>query len=501
MKYTINNIDKTKIEIEFEANAKDFEEATERAYERTKNKYDIQGFRKGKVPRRVIERTYGEGVFFEDAFADVADQAFQMALNEHREIRPFGEPNLELVSFVEKVLKGKIITSILPEPKLGKYTGLQVSAILNEFDPSMVDEELKHAQAHHTHSHPIENKVSALGDIVVIDFVGSTDGVEFEGGKATDYELELGSHSFIDTFEDQLVGHKAGDHVTVKVKFPDNYGAPALAGKEAIFECDVKSVNEKHIPEINDELAKHVADIDTLEEWKKDIEAQIRHEIDHKNQNIKEDAIIANIIDNSEIVLPEEYVNEQLDMVMRDLTHRLAYQGMRIEDYANYIGTTVDALREQRRDDAKRIAETKVVLEAIVRAEKIDVTDEDIDAQISEMAKATNQSIEEYKKHLDQRQLNYIESDILMRKLMKFLTDNNTVIASKDGEGAPKKATTKTTTKKATTKTATEKKATTKTKATTTEPKKTTTKKSTASKTETTEKPTTKRTCTRKTTK
>ena len=495
MKYTINNIDKTKIEIEFEADANDFEEATQRAYERTKGKYDIQGFRKGKVPRRVIERTYGEGVFFEDAFADVADQAFQMAFNEHTELRPFGEPNLELISFVEKVLKGKITTLVIPQPKLGKYTGLTVSAILNEFDPQMVEDELKHAQTHHTHSHPVENKVSALGDIVVIDFVGSTDGVEFEGGKATDYELELGSHSFIDTFEDQLVGHKAGEHVTVKVKFPDNYGAPALAGKQAVFECDVKSVNEKHIPEINDELAKHVANFDTLEEWKKDVEAQIRHEIDHKNQTIKEDAIIAKIIDDSEIELPKEYVDEQLDMVMRDLTHRLAYQGMRIEDYANYIGTTVEELREQRRDDAKRIAETKSVLEAIVRAEKLDVTEEDLEAQIAEMANATGQSVAEYKKHLDQRQLSYIESDILMRKLMNFLTTNNTVIASKDGEGEAKKTAKKAPAKTSATKT---EKTTTKTSAkTTTKTTKTATKKT---ETKSDAEPARKRTCTRKTT-
>lgn len=487
MKYTINKIDNTNIEIEFVADKNEYEDASNRAYERNKGKYDIQGFRKGKVPKRVIERTYGDGVFFEDAFADLADIAYSQCLNEHREIHPFNEPNLELVSFVEGRLTAKIVLKVIPEPKLGKYTGLEVKAIINEFDPQMVEDELKHAQMHHTHSHPIDGKVSANGDIVVIDFTGSTDGVEFEGGKAKDYELELGSHSFIDTFEDQLVGHKAGDHVTVKVTFPTDYGAPALAGKEAVFECDVKSVNEKHIPEINDELAKHVAGIDTLDEWKKDIEAQIRHEIDHKNQNIKEDAIIAQIIDNSEIELPKEYVDQQLDMVMRDLTQRLAYQGMRIEDYAAYTNTTVEKLREERRDDAERIAKTKQVLEAIVRAEKIDVTDEELDAKLEEIAKMSGKSLDEYKKTVDSRRIDYIYSDILMGKLMAFLTANNTVIAQTDGEGAPKAP--KTATKKATTKKATA------------ETKTTTTKKTATKKAETTEaKPATKRTCTRKTT-
>ena len=469
MKYTINNIDKTNLEIEFTTTKQEYEEASERAYERTKGKYDIQGFRKGKVPKRVIERTYGDGVFFEDAFADLADMAYAQAMTEHPEIHPYKDPNLELVSFVEGVLTAKIVMKVLPEPQLGQYKGLEVKAIINEFKPEMVDEELRHAQMHHTHLHVVD-KVAENGDVVIIDFVGSTDGVEFEGGKATDYSLELGSHSFIDTFEDQLVGHKAGDHVTVKVRFPDDYGAKALAGKEAVFECDIKSVNQKHIPEINDELAKHVADFNSLDEWKKDVEAQIRHEIDHKNRTIMEDAIIARIIDNSKIDLPKEYVEEQLDMVMRDLTQRLAYQGMRIEDYANYVGTTVEKLRDERRDDAERIAKTKQVLEALVRAEKMEVTDAELDEKIAEFAKMANKSLEDYKKSMDSRRLDYLYSDILMGKLMDFLMANNTVISQVDGEGAQKvkkvaakskttaeekKATKSTTTKKETAKSTT----------------------------------------------
>ena len=512
MKYTINNIDKTNLEIEFTTTKQEYEEASERAYERTKNKYDIQGFRKGKVPKRVIERTYGEGVFFEDAFADLADQAYALVMTEHPEIHPFKDPSLELVSFVEGVLKAKIVMHVIPEPELGAYKGLEVKAIINEFDPSQVDAELKHAQMHHTHLHPVD-KVSENGDVVVIDFVGSTDGVEFEGGKATDYSLELGSHSFIDTFEDQLVGHKAGDHVTVNVRFPDDYGAPALAGKEAVFECDIKSVNQKHVPEINDELAKHVADFDTLEEWKKDIEAQIRHEIDHRNRTIMEDAIIAKVIDNSKIDLPKEYVEEQLDAIMRDLTQRLAYQGMRIEDYANYIGTTVEKLRDERRDDAERIGKTKQVLEAIVRAEKMTVSDEEMDAKIAEFAKMANKSTEDYKKSMDSRRLDYLYSDILMEKLMNFLMENNKVIAQTDGEGADKKKPAKKEAKssatkadkpaeKKTTKTAT--KSTTKTAEKTADKETKTTTKSTAKTTKTAEKKTTKtavKTAEKKTTK
>lgn len=504
MKFEVKNVNKFTTEVQFTCTPEEYESAVEKAYEQTKGKYDIQGFRKGKVPRKVIEKTYGEGVFFENAFTELAENAYSKFFDENP-VRTYGEPSLDLVSFADNIVVGKITLKVLPPVELGAYTNLTVPAILNEFDPQMVEAELKHAQSHHTHSHPQEGKVAENGDIVVLDFTGSTDGVEFEGGKATDYELELGSHSFIDTFEDQLVGSKAGDHVTVKVTFPKDYGAKSLAGKEAVFECDIKSVNTKHIPEINDDLAKHVANIDTLEEWKKDIEAQLRHEIDHRNQTAKEDAIIANIVENSKIELPEEYIEAQLDMVMRDLTQRLAYQGMRIEDYANYIGTTVEELRKERRDDAERIAKTKQVLEAIVQKEQISVSGEEIDAKLEEIAKMSNKTLQEYKKTLEPRRIDYIYSDILMSKLMAFITQNNTVVPSKDGQvtkKTPAKKTTKSaeTTKKSAsaTKTTTKKAETTKSAKTTTkkaDTAKTTTKKAEpAKKAETTKKTTTKKT-------
>ena len=468
MEFTIKKLDKYATEIEFTSTAKEYDDAVNTAYERNKHKYDIQGFRKGKAPRRVIESTYGDGVFFEDAFTELAEMAFDQFKDEHDDAQFFGEPSLNLVSFADNIVKGKIIVKIMPEIKLGKYKGLDLEVSVDEFNEAMVEEELKHAQLHHTHSHPAEGKVSALGDIVVIDFVGSTDGVEFEGGKATDYELELGSHSFIDTFEDQLVGHKSGDHVTVTVNFPKEYGAQALAGKKAVFECDIKSVNTKHIPEIDDELAKHVAGVNTLAEWKKEIEAQLRHEIEAKNKAKMEDAIIEKIVETSEVDLPDEYIENQLDMVMRDLAQRLAYQGMRIEDYANYIGTTMDALREERRPDAIRIAKTRQVLDAIVRKEDFAVSDAEIDDKLAEIAKMSNKSLQEYKKTVDKKRIDYIYSDILMSKLLGFLTANNkiTITTAKEEVKKPvaKKATAaKTATKAETKKPAAKKPATTKT--------------------------------------
>ena len=434
MKFDLIKKNKHEVEIKFESTKEEYEEASRLAYERNKYKYEFDGFRKGNVPKRVIEKNLGDMVFFEDAFTHLADTAYSIALNQNKEIHPYAEPGLEYESFVEGVVKGKITLKVIPLPTLGKYKGLEVKVKQEKLNKDMIEAELKHAQAHHTHSHPAPNKVSELGDIVVIDFVGSMDGVEFEGGKAKDYELELGSHSFIDTFEDQLVGHKEGEHVTVNVTFPKDYGAKTLAGKKAVFECDIKSVNTKHIPEIDDELAKHVAGVNTLAEWKKEIEAQLKHEISVANSNAYEKAIVNEIIKTSKIELPDEYVDAQLDIIMKDLAQRLAYQGMRIEDYANYLGTTVDKLREERRPDAIEIAQSKQIFEAVIEAEKIAVTDKELDAELETYAKAAKKSLKEYKNTMDEKRYDYLYSDILMRKLIKFLKDNNKLIPIEDDD-------------------------------------------------------------------
>ena len=440
MKFDLIKKNKNEVEIKFESTKEEYEEASRLAYEHNKYKYEFDGFRKGNVPKRVIEKNLGDMVFFEDAFTHLADTAYSIALNQNKDIHPYAEPGLEYESFVEGVVKGKISLKVLPLPTLGKYKGLEVKVKQQKLSKEMVEAELKHAQSHHTHSHPAPNKVAENGDIVVIDFVGSMDGVEFEGGKAKDYELELGSHSFIDTFEDQLVGHKEGDHVTVNVTFPSDYGAKALAGKKAVFECDVKSVNTKHIPEIDDELAKHVAGVNTLAEWKKEIEAQLKHEIEAANSNAYEEAIINEIIKTSKIELPDEYVNAQLDIIMRDLAQRLAYQGMRLEDYANYLGTTVDKLREERKPDAIHIAQSKQVFEAVIAAEKITVSEKEIDAELESFAKAAKKSLKEYKNTMDEKRYDYLYSDILMRKLIKFLKDNNKLIPVDEDDAPAKKA-------------------------------------------------------------
>jgi len=465
--YTVKKPNNTTIEIKIATTKAEWDEAVKRVYERTKGKYAIQGFRKGHVPQKVIEKTYGEGVFFEDAFADLAEEAYHKVLVEDSSIRPYGEPSLKLDKFVEGKLEGTLTLMVIPPVKLGKYTGLEVKAHLNEFDESMVEHELRHAQEENV---KLTDKkgVSAKGDVVTIDFKGSVDGVAFDGGTATDYDLHLGSKTFIDNFEDQLVGKKAGDKVDVHVTFPDNYNAPNLAGKKALFECTVKAVKTRKLPAIDDALAKEVADINTVEEWKKDIREAIIKDIERRNKNISEDAILDAIVQNSVVELPEAVIAQQLEDVMQDLSYRLSYQGISLEDYAKYSGTTVQQIRDEHRKDAERIAKMRQVLEAIVRAEKLDVTDKELDAKLGEFAKIANKSLQEYKKTIDPQRIDYIYSDILMSKVMKLLTTKNTIVNKCDchdhecdcGDDCDCKKETKKTAAKTTKKVATTKKTT-----------------------------------------
>ena len=425
--YTINKPNKTTIEIKISTTPQEWQDAVSKVYEKTKNKYSVQGFRKGHVPQKVIEKTYGEAVFFEDAFADLAEDAYRKVLSEDDTIHPFGEPSLKLDKFVEGKLEGTLTLTVIPPVKLGKYKGLKVNAHLMEFDDHMVDDELEHARQENVKLEP-KDGASKMGDVVTIDFKGSVDGVPFDGGTATDYDLHLGSKTFIDNFEEQLVGKKAGEKVDVNVTFPKNYNVSSLAGKKALFECTVKAVKSRTLPKLDDALAKEVADVDTVDAWRKEIKDALVNQIEKQNRTICEDAIVDAVVKSSEIDLPEQVIEKQLDDVMQDLNYRLAYQGLSLEDYAKYQGITMDELRKQRRADAERIAKMRQVLEEIVRAEKFEVSDAEIDAKLEEFAKMENKSLEEYKKTMEQRRLDYVYSDILMNKVMDMLTSQNTVV-------------------------------------------------------------------------
>lgn len=427
MKYEIKNKSDLVADIIIKVDAKEWQSAITKVYEQQKNKYEIQGWRKGKVPQKVIEQNYGNTVFWEDAITELANEGFRKAISENKSFDPIGSPNLSVDKVSDNGVELTITTDVIPPVKLAKYKGLTVEAPLLKFEDKMLEEELQKAQAHKTTDKPQENKVAENGDIVVIDFVGSVDGVPFEGGKAENHKLELGSKSFVDNFEDQLVGHKAGDKVKVSITFPKDYGAQALAGKKAVFDCEIKSVNVKEVPALDDAFAKSMG-YDTLEAYKEDVKKQLEHEIEHHNHHAKEDAILEEIVKTTDVILPPVLIEQNLDHIMKDLQYRLAYQGINLEDYAKYTGTTVEKLKEDRRKDAEALTKTKLVLEALVRAENLTVSEAEAEEQLKEIAKMQEKSLEDVKKMFDERAMDRVYSDILMKKVNHFLLDNNKIV-------------------------------------------------------------------------
>lgn len=430
MEYKINKISDTESEIKAKIEPKRWEEAVEKVYEQKKGQFDMQGWRKGKVPRRVIEQTHGSAVFYDDAITALANEVYQKVLEENKTFDPVGDPDLNIEKLDDLGLEFSIKVAVVPPVELATYKGLTVEANLAVFDEKMVNAELEKAQIHKTENKPVD-RASKKGDVVVIDFVGSVDGVEFEGGKAKNHSLELGSGQFIEGFEEQLVGYKAGDKADVNVTFPKDYGAQQLDGKPAVFKCEIKSVNTKVLPELDDKFAKLMGDYKNFAEYRNDVAAQVKHSLEEGNKSAREDAVLGNIVKNSKVELPKPLIQHNLDHIMKDLEYRLACQGISLADYAKYTKTTEEAIRESRQQDAEALTKTKLVLEALVRAENLMVDDAEIDAKLKEIAKIQNKSLEDVKKTFDAKRLDHLYSDILMGKLTTFLMANNTVVSKK----------------------------------------------------------------------
>ena len=424
MKYELAKKPKNIVELEVSLTAEEWKTEVDEAYNRTKNKYSVDGFRKGKVPRKVIEDMYGPNVFFEEALTEAFSKAYDTVLKKEKDLDPIDAPDLSVKKLDDKgvVILAKI--PVMPEVTLGKYTGFGISVAPKKVTDKDVKAELEHVQMHHARLIEKDGAVE-MGDTADIDFEGSVDGVLFEGGKAKNYELEIGSKQFIDTFEEQLVGLKAGEKKDVIVKFPEDYPAPDLKGKTAKFDVTVNAVKRKELPAIDDAFASDVSEFETLEEYKNHIKEHMEHH-DVENAKIEtENKIIDAIVKEVKVDLPDQLVEHELDHIMQDMEYRLMYQGLKLEDYAKYLNKTVDELRTERKRDAEKSLKIRLAMQQILKNEKIDVTKEEVDAKIKEMAKTAQKTIKEYKETLTDERINYIKNDILMDKLLTFLVENN----------------------------------------------------------------------------
>lgn len=426
MKYTKKQLKDNRVEVKLSLDAKEWEEAVNLAYEKNKSKYSVQGFRKGKTPRKVLEKTYGASLFYDDAIDGCFYRYYFEVLSKEKSLEPVAMPEISIEKADANGLEMTLIITNKPDVELGDYKGIELEKVEAKVTKAEVDKELNHMLEHHVKFVEVEREIK-MGDTATIDFSGSVDGVKFEGGTAQDFDLEIGSHSFIDTFEDQLVGLKKGDKKDVVVTFPKDYHEASLQGKKSVFEVVIKAIKEKQYPQLNDTFASEISEFETLKELTDDTKKKMLEAKKKQLAAESENKLIEKIVDNAKVEVPQVMVDQQVEDYIKDFEYRLSYQGLSLDGYLKYTGSTIEDLKKSRVEDAKKTVKTRLVLEAIIQKENITVTDKDIEAKFNENSKDKKKTIEEIKKTLGQEQLNYFENSLLLNKLMAFLKENNKI--------------------------------------------------------------------------
>ena len=456
MSYTIEKLEKSRVKFTFDVDAETFGKAVVAAYNKTKHKYSVPGFRKGHVPMKVIEGMYGREVFFEDAMDIVIPEVYSEALDKEHDIEVVSQPELESFDFKEDGgVTFVLTTAVRPEVKLGKYKGLSLERKVEKVTAKQVDEEMENARDKQARIIDVD-EAAKNGDIVNIDFVGSVDGVKFDGGSAQDYDLTLGSGSFIPGFEDQLVGAKKGDKVDVKVTFPEDYHATELKGKEALFECTVNAVKRKELPALDDDFAKEISEFDTLAEYKEDVKNKLMKDAEMRADREYEDALVQAVVDGAEVEIPQAMIDQEAEDMAKEFEYRLSYQGIKLADYLGYINMTREQLLDEYKEQAAKSVKVRLVMEEIVKREEMKFEQDELDAKVAEMAERAGQDVETFKKGLGREHYDYLANQILSDKLMAMLREENAPAAKKaakkasdDKAEAEKKPAAKKTAKKA----------------------------------------------------
>lgn len=419
---TVEKVDKNVVSFEFTVSADEFEKGVEKAYRKNVGKINIQGFRKGKAPRKIIERYYGAEIFYEDAVNIVLPDAYDNAVKENN-IFPVDQPEIDIKGEIEK---GKDITftakvTVKPEFELGEYKGVKAQKVTSRVLKKDIEAELEKKREMNSRMVPVEDRPVEKDDVANIDFEGFCNGVPFDGGKGEGFDLTIGSGQFIPGFEEQLIGKNIGDDVDVNVTFPEEYHAEELKGKPALFKVKINSIKVKELPELDDEFAKDVSEFDTLEDLKKDIKENLSKAGKENAAHKTEENVINAVCDATEIDIPDAMINSQIDKMLRDFDMNMRYQGLNLEQYLKYTGMTVDKMREQFKDDAAKNVKTSLVLEKICEAEGIDASEDEINKEYESMAESNGMKIEDIKKYVSEDD---VKETIKARNTIKFLVDN-----------------------------------------------------------------------------
>lgn len=421
MSVQVEKLEKSMAKLTITVEAAKFDAAVDSAYQKNKGKIALPGFRKGKAPRAMIEKMYGTGVFFEDAANELIPEAYETAAKES-ELEIVAQPEIE----VTQMEKGTdfIFTAtvaIKPEVTLGDYKGIEVEKKEAEVSEEEITAEIDKAREANSRLITIEDRATEDGDTVIIDFDGYVDGKQFEGGYAEDYTLVLGSHSFIDNFEDQLVGKNLGEDVEVNVTFPEEYHVDELKGKPALFKVKIKEIQKKELPELDDDFAQDVSDFDTLDEYKADVEKKILENKENQIKREQEDQIIEKIIENAQMEIPQQMIATQTRQMTQEFAQRLQSQGLSLEQYMQFTGLTPQKMMEDLEPQALKRIQSRLVLEAVVAAENIEASDEEIDKELENMASMYQMEIDKLKELIGDDEKKQIGMDLAVQKAVEFV--------------------------------------------------------------------------------
>lgn len=424
MSLQVEKLEKNMAKFTIEVSPEEFDVAVEKAYQKNKNKMNIQGFRKGKAPRKMIEKMYGKEIFFEEAANIIIPEAYTKALEECEE-DVVSQPSID----VTQIEAGKpfIFTAevaLKPEVELGTYKGVEIEKLDTEVTDADLEAEIDKVREQNARTITVEDRPVQDKDMTVIDFEGFVDGETFEGGKAEDYSLTIGSHSFIDTFEEQLIGKNIGEEVEVNVTFPEEYHAKELAGKPAMFKVTVKEIKVKELPELDDDFAQDVSDCETLEEYKDTLREEIRSRKEDAAKNAKEDAVIEAIIEDAKMDIPNPMIDTQVRQMAEDFARRISQQGISLDQYFQFTGMNPESFLEQMKPQALKRIQSRLVLEAVVAAEGIKATEEEIEKEMSNMAEAYQMELDKVKELMGDAEKEQLALDLAVQKAVTLVVDN-----------------------------------------------------------------------------
>ena len=426
MNYTFENFEKSQVKLTVTLDKADWEKAINEAYNQNKGKYSVQGFRKGHVPYNVICGVYGKEVFYEDAINVAISEYYPHILDKEESIHSVGDPSFSLDNVSDEGVIFTALIPVMPEVKIDSYKGIKVDKVEYNVSDEDVENDVKRLLDRNAREVAVTDRPCRKGDIVVIDYSGSTDGVKFDGGTAEKQRLELGSGSFIPGFEEQVEGMKIGEDKDINVTFPEDYSAP-LNGKNAVFAIHLHEIYVKELPELNDEFIKEATGEETVEAYKTATRERMQKENDKHAQNENEDKLLTKIAEGTEVVIPDCMIDHEIDSMIQQLQYRLMYQGLKYEDYLKVTNQTDAQIRDSYKALAQDRVKKQLIVTKIIEDEKIDASSEEIDQKIAEQAKSVDKEVEEYKKSMDPRQFDYIKNAIIIDKLFAFLVSNNDI--------------------------------------------------------------------------